>query len=72
MKRKLAIIFASALFSSAALAAAPAFEEVDSDNDGVISAAEAALVEGLDMTIADVNGDGMLSKEEYSKAAAAL
>ncbi len=72
MKSKLAIVFASALFSSAAFAAAPAFEEVDTDGNGTISAAEASLVEGLDIASADANGDGVLSREEYLKAAAGM
>ena len=62
MTSKLAIVFASALLSSAAFAAAPAFEEVDSDGNSAISAVEAAFVEGLDIASADTNGVGVLSR----------
>ncbi len=50
-------------------AAAPlAFEEVDTDGDGLISADEAAAVEGLDFETADSDKDGTLSVDEYDIA----
>jgi Ca2+-binding EF-hand superfamily protein len=53
--------------STLALAAEalPAFEQVDTNRDGVISKSEAATVEGLDFAKADANQDGMISREEY-------
>jgi len=56
-------------FSAAALAqGAPSFEEVDSNGDGLISAEEAAAIEGLDMATADANQDGALDRVEYEAA----
>ncbi len=50
-------------------AAAPlTFEEVDTDGDGLISADEAASVEGLDFDAADTDADGTLSVDEYDIA----
>lgn len=52
-----------------AFAAAPlTFEEVDTDGDGLISADEAANVEGLDFNAADGDNDGTLSVDEYDIA----
>lgn len=50
------------------LAAAPSFDEVDANKDGLLSKAEAAEVEGLDFARADTNQDGMLSRAEYQAA----
>jgi hypothetical protein len=58
----------AAVFSGALFAAPPAFEDVDTNGDGAISAQEAAAVEGLDFKQADTNQDGKLSKEEYQAA----
>ena len=56
-----------------AFAAAPlTFEEVDTDGDGLISADEAASVEGLDFDAADADADGTLSVDEYDIAVAKL
>jgi len=49
-------------------AAALTFEEVDTDGDGLISADEAANVEGLDFNAADGDNDGTLSVDEYDIA----
>ena len=50
-------------------AAAPlTFEELDTDGDGLISADEAASVEGLDFDAADADADGTLSVDEYDIA----
>ena len=51
-----------------ALAAPMTFEEVDTDGDGLISAAEAASVEGLDFETADADADGTLNTDEYNIA----
>lgn len=44
------------------------FEEVDTDGDGLVSADEAATVEGLDFDAADTDKDGTLSIDEYDMA----
>lgn len=51
-----------------AFAAGPAFEEVDTNGDGMITPSEAASVEGLDFQKADQNDDGALSRSEYEAA----
>ncbi|MDG4595882.1 MAG: hypothetical protein P9F75_09365 [Candidatus Contendobacter sp.] len=57
------------LVTLSAFAAAPlTFEEVDTDGDGLISADEAANVEGLDFNAADGDNDGTLSVDEYEIA----
>jgi len=57
------------LVTLSAFAAAPlTFEEVDTDGDGLISADEAANVEGLDFNVADGDKDGTLSVDEYEIA----
>lgn len=53
------------VFSGLAFAAAPAFEEVDANADGMISQQEAAVVEGLDFATCDADQDGALNAEEY-------
>ncbi|HRX71702.1 MAG: hypothetical protein KDJ22_04370 [Candidatus Competibacteraceae bacterium] len=51
------------------IAAAPlTFEEADTDGDGLISADEAADVEGLDFNTADSDNDGTLTVDEYDIA----
>lgn len=56
-----------------AIAAAPlTFEEVDTDGDGLISADEAANVEGLDFNAADGDNDGTLTVDEYEIAVESL
>lgn len=44
----------------------PPFEDVDQNGDGMISEAEASVVEGLDFTAADADQNGAISPEEYS------
>ena len=66
MKKLLPIAAALTLASGAALAAVT-FEDIDINQDGVISPEEAANVEGLDMATADINGDGVLSVEEFQE-----
>ena len=55
-----------------AFAAPLTFEEVDTDGDGLISADEAANVEGLDFNAADGDNDGTLSVDEYDIAIESL
>lgn len=71
-RRFLTALIALGMFSGVALAAPPAFQDVDRNKDGAITADEAAAVEGLDMTSADANGDGKLTKAEYEAAAKKL
>lgn len=71
-KRTLTALMALGMISGVALAAPPAFQDVDRNKDGAITADEAAAVEGLDMASADTNGDGMLSQQEYDAAAKKL
>lgn len=71
-KRTLTALMALGMFSGVALAAPPAFQDVDRNKDGAITADEAAAVEGLDMASADTNGDGKLSQQEYDAAAKKL
>jgi hypothetical protein len=69
MKKTVTTLVLLAGFSGAALAA-PAFEEVDADKDGLVSQSEAAMVEGLDFATADGNGDGWIDRGEYETATA--
>lgn len=69
IRRTLTTLVALGMFSGVALAAPPAFQDVDVNKDGAITADEAAGVEGLDMASADANGDGKLSMKEYQEAA---
>lgn len=72
MTMGMALGIALGMFSGAALAAPPAFEDVDRNKDGAITMEEAVKVEGLDMATADSNGDGKLTKAEYEEAAKKL
>lgn len=72
IKRLLIALMALGMFSASALAAPPAFQDVDKNKDGTITAEEAAMVEGLSMAAADANGDGKLSRQEYEAAAKKL
>ena len=58
-------VFALAI---ASYAAAPAFNELDKDHDGMLTKAEAASVKGLDFAKADTNKDGRLDLAEYEAA----
>lgn len=71
-KRLMTTLAALGLFSGVAFAAPPAFQDIDTNNDGVITLEEASKVEGLDMASADTNGDGQLSQQEYEAAAKKL
>lgn len=72
IKHLLTALAALGMFSGVALAAPPAFQDVDVNKDGTITADEAAQVEGLDMSTADANGDGKLTMQEYEAAAKKL
>ena len=73
--RNTALAFALVLGASIGAAAttamaadAPAFEQVDVDQDGVISETEASAVPEIDFATADADGDGTLSRAEYEQA----
>ena len=70
MSKKTLAALALITFSGAAMAGAPAFGDVDTDQNGSISAEEAMAVEGLDFTKADANQDGALDEAEYGAATA--
>lgn len=70
---RIVILSALLLVALATFAAAPlTFEEVDTDGDGLVSADEAASVEGLDFNAADGDNDGTLSVDEYDIAVESL
>ncbi len=67
------VLSALLLVSFSVLASTPlTFEEVDTDGDGLISADEAASVEGLDFNAADSDNDGTLTVDEYEIAVEGL
>ena len=68
MKKTLTTLALLAGISAVAFAQSAAFEEVDVNQDGIITVEEAATIEGLDFGAADLNGDGMLDKAEYEAA----
>jgi hypothetical protein len=68
MKKQLVAAVLAATFSGMAMAQAPAFSDVDTDGDGVISRAEARVVEGLDFDEADTDENGALDESEYQAA----
>jgi hypothetical protein len=70
MSKKTLAALALITFSGAALAGAPAFTEVDTDQNGTISMEESMAVETLDFTKADANQDGALDEAEYGAATA--
>ena len=55
---------------ASAAQAAPAFNELDKDHDGMLTRAEAGAVKGLDFAKADTNKDGRLDRAEYAAAIA--
>ncbi|MGB7183499.1 MAG: hypothetical protein WBD34_17485 [Burkholderiaceae bacterium] len=68
MNHKYLIGLMAMCFSATVLAAAPSFEDVDANADGVVSSEEAAAVEELDFTAADTDGNGEISPEEFAAA----
>ena len=69
MSRKLFITSMVLMGASQAFAGDEAFEQLDVDNSGAISAEEASALEGLQEAIADydLNGDKQLDKEEFAQ-----
>ncbi len=67
MFKTISLAFAFSLFAVSAFAAAPAFEEVDTDKSGDVSVEEAAVVGiGADLFAElDVDQNGALSMDEY-------
>lgn len=68
MKTSLTALMAVGFAASALAQGLPAFEEVDANGDGTISADEASAIEGLDLATADTNQDGVLDRAEYEAA----
>lgn len=62
------LLTVAVLALSSGFAWAVTFEEVDANQDGIISSEEAAIVEGLDFSAADADADGALSMDEYQSA----
>ena len=65
--------FLLAFFSGAAIAqgsSPPPFDQVDADGDGNVSQQELqdANVQGVDVTSADQDQDGVLGRDEYEQA----
>ena len=54
--------------SSGSSSAMPSFSQAASDSTGAIDQSEAGSITGLDMSTADSNGDGQLSRTEYEAA----
>ena len=52
----------------AASTAMPSFSQADSDSNGAIDSSEAGAISGLDLSTADSNSDGQLSRTEYEAA----
>lgn len=46
----------------------PSFEEVDTNQDGQLSRAELATIEGLEFSEIDTNQDGIVDRQEYMAA----
>jgi len=69
MKKVLAVISGLVLGTSVAVAE-QAFEDIDTDSDGAISAEESVVIPELaaEFKTVDVDQDGRLSKEEYEAA----
>ncbi|BAU47416.1 hypothetical protein SVA_0837 [Sulfurifustis variabilis] len=49
-------------------AAMPSFEQADKDKSGSVEASETTGIAGLDLTAADKDNDGKLSRSEYESA----
>ena len=46
----------------------PSFSQADKDKSGAVEQSEAAEITGLDLTSADKDGDGKLSRSEFEAA----
>jgi hypothetical protein len=66
--KKLFVLISMMFFGIAVAQEMPAFEDVDANGDGAITAEEAATVEGLDFAAKDTDQSGSLSREEYEAA----
>ena len=66
VRSALAVIAVLALASASY--AAPAFNELDKDHDGLLTKDETTSVKGLDFAKADTNKDGRLDRAEYEAA----
>lgn len=65
------LIFIISFFIPAAVSAITmTFDDLDVNEDGILSAEEAAIVRGLELESADTNRDGELSRKEYETATA--
>ena len=61
------------LFGASAVAAGtPAFDDLDSNGDGMLSAEETVVVEGLNLETADTDGDSALSRKEFEAASTGM
>jgi hypothetical protein len=65
---RLALATIGVLAFASASHAAPSFNDLDKNHDGVLSRAEASSVKGLDFVKADTNRDGHLDRAEYAAA----
>lgn len=54
--------------ADAGAAGATSFSDLDKNSDGYVDSTEAADVTGLDMSSADTDGDGKLSRTEFEAA----
>lgn len=54
--------------SGSASSAMPSFSQADADSNGAIDKSEAGAITGLDLSSADSNSDGKLSRTEYEAA----
>lgn len=64
MRNVIAALFGLTLASGAAMAAGKSFSELDKDDSGALSRAEAAAA-AVDFAKADADGNGKVSKSEY-------
>lgn len=58
----------SSMSESGSATAMPSFEQADQDGSGSVEISEATGIAGLDMSAADTDSDGKLSRSEYEAA----
>lgn len=71
LKKGVVLTFAFSTMAGAGLAAAqetPSFEELDQDGNGFLDQNEVQGVPGIDMEMADTDGDNQLSQSEFEAA----